>query len=68
MYGWGIGRKLEHKDIWLGIEWGNIILIERERGRKGERKRDCEGERFHSLGIFPNFRPNFAEENITEEV
>lgn len=24
---------------------------------------------FHSLGIFPNFRPNFAEEhNITKEV
>lgn len=32
----GIGRKLEHKDIWLGIEWGNIFPS-RERE---ERERD----------------------------
>lgn len=44
-----------------------------ERGREGEGEEERElvgGEGWvHSLGIFPNFRPNFAEENnIAEEV
>lgn len=44
-------------------------MARKGRGRKGRRKerRERERERFNSLGIFPNFRSNFAEENnITE--
>lgn len=42
----------------------------RERGREeGKEKERRKKGMFHSLGIFPNFRPSFTEENnITEEV
>lgn len=41
---------------------------EEGKGEEGkEEGKERERERFNSLGIFPNFRSNFAEENnITE--
>lgn len=38
-----------------------------EEGKEEGKGREREREIFHCLGIFPNFRSNFAEENnITE--
>ena len=44
---------------------GRVSERGREEGREKERRKGM----VHSLGIFPKFRPSFAEENnITEEV